>query len=96
MENKINKLDFWGKDENGRYYHICEGTGDNLLQEDIDLGYVDYIYYEIYADLNGVHENEECDGGMVLLKEYYQDLTLRQIVNKVKDMEDIETLHLLN
>ena len=28
--------------------HIAEGTGYNLLQEDIEEGYVDYIYYEQY------------------------------------------------
>ena len=27
---------------------IAEGTGDNLLEEDMDAGYVDYIYYDQY------------------------------------------------
>ena len=45
---------------------IAEGTGDNLLEEDIDAGYVDYIYYDQYildADMPNV------DGGMILLDE---------------------------
>ena len=46
------------------------GTGDNLLQEDYDEGFVDYIYYTIYnvADLDDVYEE---DGGMVLLENYF-------------------------
>lgn len=43
---------------------IAEGTGDNLLEEDIDAGYVDYIYYDQYMlDAN----MPNVDGGMVLL-----------------------------
>lgn len=45
---------------------ISEGTGDNLLHEDIDAGYVDYIYYdqhELDTDL------PEVDGGQVMLTE---------------------------
>lgn len=50
--------------------NISEGSGDNLLQEDMDEGYVDYIYYEQYGlevDLR------EVDGGMVLLTEPFQE-----------------------
>ena len=45
---------------------IAEGDGSNLLPEDIEEGYVDYIYYEQYeirADL------PEVDGGQILLEE---------------------------
>ena len=45
---------------------IAEGTGDNLLPEDRDEGYVDYIYYEQHGldtDLPNV------DGGQIILKE---------------------------
>lgn len=42
-----------------------EGDGSNLLPEDIEAGYVDYIYYTTYeADSWGI---EEADGGMLLL-----------------------------
>jgi len=44
---------------------IAEGTGDNLLHEDEELGYVDYLYYEQY----GMEQDfPEEDGGMMLLK----------------------------
>ena len=48
---------------------ISEGTGDNLLQEDIDEGYVDYIYYEQYSRET---DFPEVDGGMVMLTELFQ------------------------
>lgn len=66
--------------ERGEFLMACEGTGDNLLQEDIDEGYVDYIYIETYIwDGN---EFIEYDGGQQLLSELYQ--------NKYKD--DDETM----
>lgn len=49
---------------------IAEGSGDNLLKEDIENGYVDYIYYDQYelgADVM------EIDGGQILLKEMLRD-----------------------
>ena len=49
---------------------ISEGTGDNLLTEDIDAGYVDYIYYEQH---NLEVDFPEADGGMVMLTELFQD-----------------------
>lgn len=49
---------------------IAEGGGENLLQEDIKEGYVDYIYYEQYELDNGM---PEVDGGQVLLKETLRD-----------------------
>jgi hypothetical protein len=48
---------------------IAEGSGDNLLDEDIDAGYVDYIYYEQYV-LDP--DMREYDGGMVMLHELFQ------------------------
>lgn len=49
-----------------------EGTGDNLLPEDREMGFVDYINYTIYdiEDLEDVHED---DGGMILLDFYFDD-----------------------
>lgn len=49
---------------------ISEGSGDNLLDEDIDSGYVDYIYYELHdveIDL------PEVDGGQIMLTEMFQE-----------------------
>ena len=93
MQNKnFDKSDFFAKDDDGLYYHICEGTGDNLMPEDVDDGYVDYIYYDIYNSIKDVHNDDIADGGMILLKQLYKDMTLEQIINEVKDFEDIDVL----
>ena len=50
---------------------ISEGTGDNLLWEDQEKGYVDYIYYdqhELSIDMPVV------DGGQVLLEGMFRSL----------------------
>lgn len=48
---------------------ISEGTGDNLLPEDIEEGYVDYIIYEQYElDI----DMPESDGGQVMLTELFR------------------------
>ena len=49
---------------------ISEGSGDNLSEEDMDEGYVDYIYYEQYSREPGF---PDVDGGMVMLTEMLQD-----------------------
>ena len=49
---------------------LSEGSGDNLTDEDMEAGYVDYIYYEQYELEPGV---PEIDGGMVMLTELFQD-----------------------
>lgn len=49
---------------------IAEGSGDNLLPEDIEAGYVDYIYYDQH-DL-GV-DMPDVDGGQILLEEMFRD-----------------------
>ena len=49
---------------------IAEGDGSNLLAEDIENGYVDYIYYEQYE--LGV-DMPEVDGGQILLGEMLRD-----------------------
>lgn len=67
----------------GKIVHITEGTGDNLLQEDIEEGYVDYIYYEVF-DLD--YDFPEVDGGMVLTTEYVADMDELEIVRRTLDM----------
>ena len=69
-----------------RVYEINEGTGDNLLEEDVEEGYVDYIDYTCYS----YKKNEgfvESDGGMVLLHKPYSELSVQEIVESVLDME---------
>ena len=48
---------------------IDEGSGDNLTDDDIAQGYVDYIYYEVY---NVQQDLPEVDGGMIMLTEWFQ------------------------
>ncbi len=72
-------------------YEIEEGTGDNLDSEDIEQGYVDYIYYSVYSSEEDYDNGkEEFDGGMVLLKQYYVDLSEDEIVKRVEDMEGVK------
>lgn len=49
---------------------ISEGSGDNLTDDDIAQGYVDYIYYECYSR---EPEFPEVDGGMIMLTELFQE-----------------------
>lgn len=49
---------------------IDEGSGDNLTDDDIAQGYVDYIYYEVY---NVQQDLPEVDGGMIMLTELFQE-----------------------
>lgn len=49
---------------------VAEGTGGNLLPEEVDEGYVDYIYYDIYEPAYGF---PEVDGGMITKKELLVD-----------------------
>ena len=49
---------------------IGEGSGDNLTNDDINQGYVDYIYYDTY---NVQQDLPEVDGGMIMLTELFQE-----------------------
>lgn len=49
---------------------ISEGSGDNLNDEDMEAGYVDYIYYEQYV-MDPLMR--ETDGGMIMLTESFQE-----------------------
>ena len=107
----IDKSDFWFyteeiTDENGNptVFHVQEGTGDNLLDEDIEEGFVDYIYYDIYdgeitypmidayesGDDTDALDSKETDGGMALLYNPYINLTVQQICWKVLNMCGVE------
>lgn len=80
--------DIIAKTSDGKFVVITEGTGDNLFQEDIDAGYVDYVNYEIYKTLEQARENEDAwsiDGGMVYLKELYQDLVVNEVLSVMED-----------
>ena len=107
----IDHCDFWFyteeiTDEKGNptVFHVQEGTGDNLLVEDINEGFADYIYYDIFdgeitypmidayesGDDIDTLEDMESDGGMVLLYSGYINLTVQQICWKVLHMSGVE------
>lgn len=55
--------------EYGVAIRIEEGSGDNLLEEDIAAGYVDYIYYDVFDALDSLF-----DGGMILLDRPFREI----------------------
>lgn len=71
--------------EERQVIRIAEGSGDNLLTEDIENGYVDYIYYDQY-DLGA--ETMEIDGGQILLEEMLRD-KYRCMSDCIPDVLDI-------
>ena len=48
---------------------ISEGSGGNLTDDDLDQGYVDYIYYETHSLEQDL---PEVDGGMIMLKQLFK------------------------
>ncbi len=79
--------------ETDEFIQIEEGTGDNLLKEDVADGYVDYIN----LDFLKYHEGElkEQGGGMVMLKELYQEkfATTYDLINYLIVEEEIPDCH---
>ena len=64
---------------------IAEGSGDNLTDDDISQGYIDYIYYDVY----NVQQNlPEVDGGMIMLTELFQEKfkSVKDAIPAVLDM----------
>ena len=62
---------------------IVEGTGDNLTDEDIKDGYIDYVMTSVYRV-----EGEEItleDGGQMLSQTPIKDLEEEDLVNRVLD-----------
>lgn len=70
---------------NEKIIRISEGDGCNLSQEDIDNGYVDYLYYDIF-DPQNLQDVE--DGGMILLKKPVKEEfnSIQGVVNRVCEM----------
>ena len=64
---------------------IGEGSGDNLTNDDINQGYVDYIYYDTY---NVQQDLPEVDGGMIMLTELFQEKfkSVKDAIPAVLDM----------
>ncbi|WP_027438710.1 hypothetical protein [Lachnospira multipara] len=81
---------------------IKEGSGDNLSYEDIEDGYVDYIYTEVYLKDDLVKEEfpSEVGGGFMLLKDtienLFYDKPIRELIDYVfteNTEEDYYELH---
>jgi len=53
--------------EHNWFIRISYGTGDNLLNEDIEEGFDDYLYIQMDKFDNG-EWIEDVDGGMMMLK----------------------------
>ena len=76
---------------------ISEGTGDNLLDEDIEAGYMDYLNYEV-ADVSEMLSNRSIpeDGGMImyeeLIQEKFKDLkeTIPDVLEDIYGTKDIQ------
>lgn len=71
----------------GKLILLEEGTGDNLLDEDMREGYVDYLNWSSYtmslfADGLDVPEAEfsPVDGGMIMLRKYAVSMEVGELV----------------
>ena len=84
-----NTTDIYVQADDGRIFRIWEGTGDNLFAEDIELGYVDYINYEIYQNIQAIYDQDYDDGGMILLKQLYADMSVADIIREVAEFESV-------
>lgn len=71
--------------DKGQVLRIDEGTGDNLLAEDEEAGYVDYIYYDVYD----AAIRTEIDGGQVMLTELFRD-KYESTMDCIPDVLDME------
>lgn len=78
-QNYIDGLFFYDPDKE-ILVTVYEGTGDNLLDEDMDEGYIDYWNVDVYHKGEGL-----VGGGMMLLKELIIDEnpTLSSIIDKI-------------
>ena len=85
---------------------IKEGSGDNLSYEDLEDGYVDYIYTEVYLKDDLVKEEfpSEIGGGFMLLKDtidnLFYDKPIKELIDYVftenteKDYYELHTTSL--
>ncbi len=77
----------WNKEVG--FYKISEGSGDNLLKDDIEEGFVDYIMLD-ELEYDG-YEFDEIDGSQVMLNELYQDKfnSVEEVIEYLKETEFI-------
>lgn len=66
-----------------RLITVVEGTGDNLTDEDMKDGFVDYFMSSVYKQ-----DGDELvleDGGQILSSKLVKELETEEIVDKVLD-----------
>lgn len=90
MKNNVaSEILIWNKEVG--FVRIYEGDGCNLLPEDEDEGYVDYINIDGLAYEIGelVESYELVEGGMAMLTELYQDMfnTPEDVINYLIESE---------
>lgn len=79
--------DFWVRLDEETVFHIQEGTGDNLTEEDVENGYNDYVYYDVYhtdkplKELAEADDMDADDGGEALTEKLYVDMTLQEVLD---------------
>lgn len=78
----VDLSDMWAQGKSGTVYHITEGGGENLSEEDIEEGYIDYIYYDSYEP-----DGREKDGGIWLLRKPYRELSMEEILGTFDEEE---------
>ena len=85
------KSDMWVLGNDDLIYHISEGTGDALSPIDLEEGFVDYIYIDVYKNnLSDVHDDNIFDGGFLLLKTLYADTPIDDILAIVEQYYDVK------
>lgn len=82
----------------GVFLNIYEGTGDNLDEEDIKSGAVDYVNYTTYRLSTDLQCNmfcefglKEIDGGMLLTKRPVKDIPLDILIRDVCGLAGISS-----
>ena len=68
-----------------RIVRIAEGTGDSLTEKDKELGYIDYVYFDVHAMMS---ELPVVDGGILMLKKPLREqyVSLAQAIPDVLDL----------
>lgn len=81
-EHKTDSLYFTNNDKS-ELVMVAEGTGDNLLKEDEEEGYVDYWYIECYG-------NSNRDGGLLMRKTLIMEdnPAIEDIIKECNDFEE--------
>lgn len=65
-------------------FRIAEGTGDNLLDEDVDAGYLDYWMTESYS-----FNEDACDGGQWMETQLIRDIdyTIQGVIDRLMECD---------